>query len=67
MNITSLDLQGILPLWIISFGVLALLLLEAVGKEAGRRSAPLLTGTFLLASIASVFHILKKGSSRYNI
>ncbi len=60
MNITSLDLQGILPLWIISFGVLALLLLEAVGKEAGRRSAPLLTGTFLLASIASVFHILSQ-------
>lgn len=60
MSVSSMDLGGLVPLWIVSFGAMTLLLLEALGKESGRRSAPLLTGAFLLASIASVFHLLSQ-------
>lgn len=60
MSVSFLDLGGLIPLWIVSFGAMALLLLEAVGKEPGRRSAPLLTGAFLLAAIASVFHLISQ-------
>lgn len=60
MSVTHLEWGGLLPLWIVSIGAMALLLLEAIGKEAGRRAAPLLTGAFLMAAIASVFQILSQ-------
>ncbi len=60
MSISYLDLAGLAPLWIISLGAMLLLLLEALGKEAGRRSSPVLAGAFLVAAIASVFHLISQ-------
>ncbi len=47
-----------MPLWIVIAGALFLLLLEVVLKEEGREIAPVLTGTFLVLSLSSTFHLL---------
>jgi len=53
-----IELTALLPLWIITAGALFLLLMEITLREEGRKMAPLLTGTFLILSLASVFHLL---------
>ena len=60
MQLTRIELTGLLPLWIVVAGALALLLLEVLLKEAGRKAAPVLTGTFLVLAIGSVFHLLSQ-------
>lgn len=52
------EFTGLLPLWIVLLGVVSLLSLEMFLKEEDRRVAPVLTGTFLVLAIASVFHLL---------
>jgi len=58
MGFSSLEFWALLPLWTVVVGALALLFLEVSLKEEGRRAAPVLTGTFLIASLASTFHLL---------
>ena len=58
MNLIPIELTALLPLWIVSAGALLLLLLEATLHEEGRKVAPVLTGTVLVLSLGSVFHLL---------
>jgi NADH-quinone oxidoreductase subunit N len=58
MNSLPIELTALMPLWIVSAGALALLLLEMVLHEKGRKAAPVLTGTILVLSLGSVFHLL---------
>jgi NADH-quinone oxidoreductase subunit N len=53
-----IELTGLLPLWITVAGALALLLLEVLFKEEGRKAAPVLTGAFLVLALAWVFQTL---------
>ena len=52
------ELTPLLPLWIVVAGALAILLLEALLHEEGRKAAPVLAGTALVLSLGSVFHLL---------
>ena len=47
------ELTALLPLWIVTAGSLFLLLLEVTLKEEGRKTAPLLTGTFLALALGA--------------
>ena len=58
MNSLPIELTALLPLWIVVAGALALLLLESLLHEKGRRVAPVLTGTVLVLSLGSVFNLL---------
>lgn len=58
MTILPVELTALLPLWIVIGGALALLLVEVLWKEEGRRAAPVLTGTFLVLALGSTFHLL---------
>ncbi len=53
-----MEFTALMPLWIVVAGALALLLLEILLHEEGRKIAPLLTGTVLVLSLGSVFHLL---------
>ena len=52
------ELTALLPLWIVTAGSLFLLLLEVTLKEEGRKTAPLLTGTFLALALGATFRLL---------
>lgn len=58
MTLLPIEFTGLLPLWIVVAGALALLGLEALFHEEGRKAAPVLAGTVLVLSLGSVFHLL---------
>jgi NADH-quinone oxidoreductase subunit N len=58
MTTLPIELTALFPLWIVSGGALLLLLVEVLLKEEGRKIAPILTGTILILSLGSVFHLL---------
>jgi NADH-quinone oxidoreductase subunit N len=58
MSGLPVEVTALFPLWIVIAGALVLLMLEVFLKEEGRKAAPVLTGTFLVLALASVFHLL---------
>jgi NADH-quinone oxidoreductase subunit N len=62
MNSLPIELTALLPLWIVCGGALLLLLVEVLLHEEGRKIAPVLTGTFLVLALGSVFHLLSGGA-----
>ncbi len=58
MNTFPIELTALLPLWIVVGGALALLMLEAILGEEGRKAAPVLAGTLLVLAAGCVFHLL---------
>ena len=58
MSHLPLEFTGLLPLWLVVLGALSALLVEVFLGEEGRKAAPVVTGTFLVFSLSSVFKLL---------
>lgn len=52
------EFTALLPLWFVILGALGALLVEIFLGEEGRKAVPLMTGTFLVFSLSSVFKLL---------
>lgn len=58
MNPLPIEFTALLPLWIVVAGALALLLIEALLHEEGRKAAPILAAAALVLALGGVFHLL---------
>jgi len=58
MSHPPLELTGLLPLWLVVAGALVALMMEVFLKEEGRKTVPLVTGTFLILALSSAFKLL---------